>query len=199
VLAGKASVGFELEGMQDLAFELRRAGKLRHMRLGEIAVAIEQEPGDEQASIRMHVPEPGQRVEHRFGHPRIESDAGEDSAFLDDFPQIAMDALAAFQALRAQMGTKAVGILNEIRVGSRAVPALSPPDAADVLRRFEDHVAETPLLQIVARADAGHTGTDDDRFDHMRAICHDSTLLRPRTGGGRPTVIALPAELIRQP
>jgi len=162
VLAFEGAAVVEVEGMDQLAGELLLVGKARYVGLGEIAVAVDEELRREAAVVGMQGPAPGVRVEFGGRDQRVEADALQDLELLGDRAQVAVDLLAAVQALRRDMRPEAVRILDEVGVAARAVPALRVPDAAQVLVGLQHEVGNVAVAQVIGGADAGDTGADHD-------------------------------------
>src|SRR5688572_26124260 len=152
--------------MDDLAPELLGVPERRHVRLvGEVAVAVDQELRGEHAPVGMDFPALLGGVENRLAYAAVEPDVFRDRELPGDAAQVVMDLLAALQALRRQVGLEAEGILDEVGVAARAVPAMRVPHAAQIALGFENGVGNAVGAQVVGGADAGHAGADNDHAE----------------------------------
>src|SRR5437879_1311507 len=165
IVVAEGSGGVQIRGMDDLALEFVRILEGRHIRLvREVAVAVDQELGGEGPPASVNCPAFCLGAEHRLGDAGIEADVFQDREFFCDGAQVAADRCAALQALRGQEGLEAEGVLDEIGVAPRAVPSMGVPDSAQIVLALEYRVGNIIGAQVVARADAGDPGADDDDF-----------------------------------
>src|SRR2546422_8963316 len=110
----------------------------------------------------MHPPALFPAVEHGPGNQGVEADVLQDRELLGDGAQVSAYRAAALQALRGQEGLEAEGVLDEIGVASGAVPSMGIPHAAQIVLGLEYRVGNIIGAQVVARAEAGDPGADDD-------------------------------------
>src|SRR6266571_2194816 len=149
--------------MNDLAPELfgflegRQVGVVR-----EIAVAIDQELGRVGSLTGMNRPALPFDAENSLGGPSVEADVFQDREFFRNRPQVLLYLLPPLQALRGEKRLEAEGVLDEIGIASRPVPAMRVPDSAHILFAFEDDIGDAIGAQIVGGADAGDSRADDD-------------------------------------
>src|SRR5207245_5490015 len=86
-------------GVDDLAVELLRASKARHIGIREIAIAVDQELRGKDALIGVNEPSVFIEVEHCPGHAGVEPDVFQHPEFRGHGTEISVDLFAALQAL----------------------------------------------------------------------------------------------------
>src|ERR1700693_789150 len=149
--------------MNDLAFE--PFGVLEGRQVGvvrEIAVAIDQELSRVGSLTGVNRPALLFDAENSLGDPGVEADVFQDREFFRNRPQVLLYLLPPLQALSGEERLEAEGVLDEIGVASRPVPAMCVPDPAHILLAFEDGVGDAIGTKIVGGADAGDSRADDD-------------------------------------
>ena len=171
--------------MHDLAGEVGRAGKLRRVAflVFVIARAHEQEIAGEahdfgralaHRALGLHRPARLRRRPRRAFDAMVEADVLVDAVVDSGLAHVVQNPRSVGDRLRLGPRFERIAERIHVGVGADAGIAKQIPGAADAITPLEDDVAlaRAFLLQVIARADAGQAGADDEDVEMFCRIGH---------------------------
>ncbi len=187
-LAGVVDVVGPFLRMHDAAGEILGARKFRRIAVLVIVVAgaHEQEIAGEADRLRrafaggafgLHGPARLRRRPGRPLDPVVEADLVLDAVLGSGLADVIQDPRPVRNRLRLGPRLERIAQREHVAVGADAGITKQIPGAADAIAAFENDVAlaRALLLQVIARADAGQAGTDDQHVE-MFVVIHDRAL-----------------------
>ena len=185
-LAGIVEIFGPFLRMHDLAGEVGRAGKFRRVAflVFVIARAHEQEIAGEaddfgralaHRALGLHGPARLRRRPRRALDAVVEADLLVDAVVDRGLAHVVQNPRPVGDRLRLGPRFERIAERIHVGVGADAGIAKQVPGAADAVAPLEDHVAlaRAFLLQVIARADAGQAGADDEDVEMFCCIGHD--------------------------
>ena len=184
-LAGVVEILRPFLRMHDLAGEVGRARKLRRVAflVFVIARAHEQEIAGEahdlgcalaRRALGLHRPARLRRRPRRALDAVVEADLPVDAVVDRGLADVIQNPRPVGDRLRLGPRLERIAERVHVRVGADAGIAKQIPGAADAVAPLEDDVAlaRALLLQVIARADAGQAGADDEDVEMFCRVGH---------------------------
>ena len=184
-LAGVVEIPRPFLRMHDLAGEVGRAGKFRRVAflVFVIARAHEQEIAGEaddfgralaHRALGLHRPARLRRRPRRAFDAVVEADLPVDAVVDSGLADVIQNPRPVGDRLRLGPRFERIAERIHVRVGADAGIAKQIPGAADAVAPLEDHVAlaRAFLLQVIARANAGQAGADNEDVEMFCCLGH---------------------------